>query len=64
MTTSGAIAVAVMSVFFFYVCGALCIFKTNMLRRMGAEKLYKEQVCSSLSVLRYGHEALVSNLHS
>ena len=30
MTTSGAIAAAVMSVFF-YVCGALCIFKTNML---------------------------------
>jgi hypothetical protein len=30
MTTSGAIAVAVMSVFF-YVCGGLCIFKTNML---------------------------------
>lgn len=30
MTTSGAIAVAVMSVVF-YVCGGLCIFKTNML---------------------------------
>jgi hypothetical protein len=30
MTTSGAIVVAVMSVFFF-VCGSLCIFKTTML---------------------------------
>ena len=30
MATSGAVAVAVMTVFF-YVCGALCIFKTNML---------------------------------
>ena len=30
MTTSGAIVVALMSVFFF-VCGGLCIFKTKML---------------------------------
>jgi hypothetical protein len=42
MTTSGAIVVAVMSVFFF-VCGGLCIFRTKMLVAWGQRSYAKSK---------------------
>ena len=46
MTTSGAIAVAVMSVVF-YVCGGLCIFKTKMLVAWGQRSYAKSKFVQS-----------------
>jgi len=43
MTTSGAVTVAVISVFF-YVCGGLCIFKTKMLVVWGQRSYAKSKL--------------------
>jgi hypothetical protein len=46
MTTSGTIALAVMSVVF-YVCGSLCIFKTKMLVGWGQRSYAKSGLVRS-----------------
>ncbi|MGA9967015.1 MAG: hypothetical protein WBQ10_17590 [Terriglobales bacterium] len=43
MTTSGAIALAVLSVVF-YVCGGLCLFKTKMLVAWGQKNYAKSKL--------------------
>jgi len=46
MTTSGAIAIAAMSVVF-YLCGGLCIFKTSMLVAWGQRSYAKSKFVQS-----------------
>lgn len=63
MTTSKVVWLVLMSLGF-YVCGGLCIFKTNMLVGWAQKNYAKSKLVQAYPFFRYGYEALVSHLHS